>query len=109
MVKSNQRVADYQDRQIREFTAFIVSLVANKKTPRAARSVIAAITIDVLANSSSFAWNEDPEALALMLPHILSDMNEIYARGVMSAAMSVLGELVPSEIKDEALQGDIRQ
>jgi hypothetical protein len=111
MVKSNLKIAESvnsetpQDREIRQFTDFIISLVSNRKTPRAVRNAIAVIVIDELANTGGYAWHEDEEGLRFMLPRILSNMNEMYASGIISATVSVLGELVPADVKARVLQG----
>jgi hypothetical protein len=102
LAESQQTSQQQKDAQ---FAEYIARVVANPKTPRMVRNVIAAVLVTDLSNNSPYQWYADPDGIRFMLPHLLSHLSDTYSDGLTDATVSVIEELLPEAVKQDAALG----
>ena len=108
MNKTNLKAVDtpsdegtHQETRPEAFAHYVSLIITDKRTPRAVVNVLAGIIISDISNNSGYAWHVDEEGLRFMLPRLLSNMNEMYAEGLITAALTAAEELMPTKLRDE--------
>lgn len=77
-------------------------ITMHPQTPQAVKSALQSLIVNIISNSSNYAWCNDEEALAFLLPRYLNHMNEDYARGLIHAAQEIAYDICPKEVERDA-------
>jgi hypothetical protein len=92
-----------------QFAEYVARVMENPKTPRMVRNVIQAVVVTDILNNSGYDWITDRDGLSFMLPRLLDGLNAQYKDGITDALVSVIEDLLPREVKQDARLGMPRE
>jgi hypothetical protein len=86
--------ADYAD-----FAAHVARVVTHPQTPKALRSALQAIAINIISNESGYQWCSDAAGLRFIVARSLDQMHDDYARGIIHATRELIADALPEHLR----------
>jgi hypothetical protein len=80
----------------------LAHITFHPKTPKAIKSALQALIVNIISNESGYNWISDEEALCFLLPRYFNHMDEEYARGLVHAATEIVHDTCPAEVEQDA-------
>jgi hypothetical protein len=80
----------------------LAHITMHPKTPKAIKSALQSLIVNIISNESGYEWIADEEALTFLLPRYLNHMDEEYARGIIHAAFEMADDACPKEVEQDA-------
>ncbi len=92
---------DAPDKTLVSFGDWIARLITHEDVPDTLRNALSMMVVNTISNQSGYDWSDDLEGLRFMLPRLLFQMNEEYARAVIQTTDELVLMLLPEKLRRE--------
>jgi hypothetical protein len=101
LVEIKNRTEDEPGADYADFAAHVARVVTHPQTPKALRSALQAIAINIISNETGYEWCSDAAGLRFILSRCLNEAGEDYARGIIHATQELIADSLPEALRQE--------